>query len=893
MSTGSDDTPATAPAGSTATATAPGAIALSVTGIARAYGVVKALQAASLDIPRGEIHALVGENGSGKSTFVGIVAGTVRPDAGRVEIAGTPCMHHNPGESQAAGALTVYQDGSVVQTLSIAQNLLLGTPPDRRPAYRQINDWAAELLREHGLGRLDVRARAATLSPGDRQLFEIVRALLADPAVLLLDEATSALDAAGVTVALDIMRAAAAKGCAVLFVTHRLGEVFRVADRISVLRDGMWQGSYPAAEVDNHRLVELMAGRSVDVEFPPRATPEEIGEVVLSAQALRGNGFGPAEIELRAGEIVGIAGANDNGQLALLRGLAAVGAPSGELLAADGKRLETYGDSMRAGVVFLSGDRHTESLFRPLAIRENLVVGMLGEFSRLGVVSWQREKESVRNTVRKLGIRLGSPEDLITSLSGGNQQKVALGRVLAGDPDVLLIDEPTQGVDVRSRMDIYRILRESARAGLAVAIVSSDAGELAGLCDRVVVVSRGAIVAEIPGAEATEDRIVLAFAGVGHEDGERAALAAAASAPLAAAVAAVAPAPVARAVGAVRRFARNHIDAARLLLLVLLIVGLGAYAQSQSSLFLSKDNLYNVFLLAAPLAAVAAAQFVVLFVGGIDISVGAAMGVQVAIMSYVVQGGSLGGSLLISLGVAIGFGIVLGTVNSILIEFAKISPVIATIATLGILQGLGLMLRPTAAGSIALPLTDALTRQVWIFPAPLIAFAGLFVVADWVMRSSGIGLRVRAVGMNPQFAYRLGVNAPRLRTLSYIFCAIAAAVAGIVLAGQVGTGDSTVGNSYTLLAIAAPVLGGASLAGGYGSFVGCLLGAVVLALAQTLPTTLGLDDAASYLLTGGLTVIALLVYTTGAVTALRAALRALARNLSRGGALVARGRAAA
>ena len=239
-------------------------------------------------------------------------------------------------------------------------------------------------------------------------------------------------------------------------------------------------------------------------------------------------------------------------------------------------------------------------------------------------------------------------------------------------------------------------------------------------------------------------------------------------------------------------------------------------------------------------------------------------------------------ALLISLGVALGFGILLGAANASLIEIARISPVIATIATLAILQGIGLMLRPTAGGSISLSLTDALTRHVWIFPWALVILAVLFVVADWSMRSSGHGLRVRAVGLNPQFAYRLGVNAPRLRTLSYVGCAVGAAVAGIILAGQVGTGDSTVGNSYTLLAIAAPVLGGASLLGGYGSFVGCLLGAVVLALVQTLPTTLGLNDAASYLLTGGLTLLALLIYTSGATVAVRAAARSVKRTVARG-----------
>jgi ribose transport system ATP-binding protein len=841
--------------------------------LTKSYGVVQALQDASLEIPAGEIHALVGENGSGKSTFVGIVSGTVKPDAGDVVVEGHRCTRHVPYESQQLGALTVFQDGSLVPQLTVAQNLLLGTPQAMRPPFHSVDEWAAETLRGYGLGRLPMRAKASTLSPSDRQLFELVRAVRAGPAVLLLDEATSALDAEGVSIALDLVRQTAARGCAVLFVTHRLSEVFQVADRISVLRDGKWQGTFDAKDVDHLRLVELMAGRSLDLEFPPRATPEDIGEVVLAARQLEGPAFGPTDVEIRAGEIVGIAGANDNGQVELLRALAAVGEPSGKLVVTDGKTLETYGEAVGAGVLFLSADRRGESLFAPLAIRENLVIGMLGNLARLGVISWRRERALVKESIQRFGIRLGSPENPITSLSGGNQQKVALGRVLATQPGVLLVDEPTQGVDVRSRMDIYHLLRDNAKRGLAVVIVSSDAAELAGLCDRILVVSRGRLVAELPGGGATEEQIVHAFTGAeqiqrgtsqdasveGHsEDGGS---------------------RDSRAPGAVRSFVAAHGDLARLGLLVLFILALCAYAQSRNSTFLTKPSLYNVFLLAAPLAAVAAAEFIALFVGGIDVSVGATMGVTVVILSFVVQTTSLAPGILMSLVIALAFGLAVGAGNAGLIEIAKISPVIATIATLGILQGIGLTLRPTAGGLISTSLTDALTSSVWVFPWVLVALTGLFVAADWVMRSTAYGLRLRAVGLNPQFAYRLGVPAPRLRALSYVGCAMLAAVAGVVLAGQVGTGDSTVGNSYTLLAIAAPVLGGASLLGGYGSFIGCLLGAVLLALAQVLPTTLGLTDGASYLLTGGLTLIALLIYTSGATAALRVGVRAAARKV--------------
>jgi ribose transport system ATP-binding protein len=426
---------------------------------------------------------------------------------------------------------------------------------------------------------------------------------------------------------------------------------------------------------------------------------------------------------------------------------------------------------------------------------------------------------------------------------------------------------------VRSRIDIYHMLRGSAQRGLAVVLVSSDASELAGLCDRILVASRGVIVAELPGETATEERIVDAFVRV--ETGERTGEAAV--------VKTVTAEPVvpeaAKSPGPLRRFARTHPEALRLALLVLMLLILGAYTQSRNDTFLTSPSLYNVLLLALPLAAVAAAQFAVMFVGGIDVSVGGLMGVTVALLSFVVQSTSLIGGLIISIAVAIGVGIAVGLVNATLVERIKISPVIATIATLGILQGVGLLLRPTAAGTISLELTNGLTSKVSFIPWPLIVLAVLFVIADQALRSTGHGLRLRATGLNPQFAYRLGVNAPRLRQFSYIVCAIFAAIAGVLLAGQVGVGDSTVGNQYTLLAIAAPILGGASLLGGRGTFIGCMLGAILLAMAQTMPAMLGLGDGASFILTGALTLIALLIYTTGAARAVRTYARTAWRKL--------------
>jgi ribose transport system ATP-binding protein len=578
------------------------------------------------------------------------------------------------------------------------------------------------------------------------------------------------------------------------------------------------------------------------------------------------------EVSIRAREIVGLAGADDNGQLELLRGLAAVDPPDGRL-EVDGRPVVNYASAVESGVAFLSGDRRNESLFSSLAVRENLAVGVLGKLSTASVISWTRERRLVDGTVGTLGIRLASAEHPVSSLSGGNQQKVALGRVLATEPKVLLIDEPTQGVDVRSRMDIYRLLRNSANDGLAVMLLSSDASELSGLCDRILVVSRGKLVAELPGSSATEERIVNAFAGAGqdgHRDGDAAAAIDHADPDLAAG----------RPASLFGRLAGRYSNAARLMMLVALILVLGAYAQSQNDTFLTTQSVYNILFLAVPLAALAAAQFVVLFVGGIDISVGATMAVAVVLLSFVVDDQAFLPGLLMSLSLAIGVGLVVGVVNAALVEGVKISPVIATIATLGILQGVGLMLRPTAEGVISPDLIEGLTTKVWIFPWALLVLGALFLIGDWALRATGAGLRLRAVGLNSAFAYRLGVNAPRLRQLAYVTCAVMAAIAGVLLASQVGIGDPTVGNGYILLAIAAPVLGGASLLGGYGSFFGCLLGAVLLVLAQSLTTTLGISAADGFYLTGGLTLLALLLYTSGPAETLRTAVRTLRRKLA-------------
>ena len=487
---------------------------LSVRGLSKAFGAVQALRDVSVDCRAGEIHALVGENGSGKSTLLGIASGFLAPDEGSVEIGGRRLARHSPAAARRRGLGIAYQDYSHVLDLSVAENIFLAVPADARPHYGQMHGWAEETLRSFNLD-LPVTAPTGSLSLAERQLLEVAKALLTRPKVLLLDEPTTALgpDAVERLHALVLERARA--GVAIVYVSHRLPEVLAVANRVTVLRDGVGQGTFETASVSEEALVALMIGRPLTVAFPERRVLPGDAEVVLEVSGLRGERFGPIDLVVRRGEIVGIAGAEGNGQIPFLRALAGVERAAGEATCA-GARLDMRSPlgPLRAGVVLLSGDRRGEALFPVLSVRANATIQVLRRLARAGIVPRGRERRAIAELVQRLRVRMGSMEQPVQSLSGGNQQKVSLIRpFLRGDVKVILAEEPTQGVDVGARFDIYDALRSKADDDVATVVKSSDPLELAGICDRVVVMSRGRIVEEIPRHELGERRIVEAIVG--------------------------------------------------------------------------------------------------------------------------------------------------------------------------------------------------------------------------------------------------------------------------------------------------------------------------------------------------------------------------------------------
>jgi ribose transport system ATP-binding protein len=487
---------------------------LEMEGVSRQFGAVRALTDVSFECRAGEVHALVGENGSGKSTLLGVASGFVDPDRGTVRIGRRPLRSDSPAQARRLGLAMAYQDGSSVRAEPIKNNLYFAAPTDQRPPFRQRKKWARKMLAEFDLDlELFPDAPAGALSMAERQLFEVAKALVTNPKVLLLDEPTTALGPDEVDALHRTILACRERGVGVVYVSHRLPEVLEVADRITVLRDGRHQGTFDARATTEAQLLERIVGRPFEAAFPPASPPSSEAGEVLIVEGLQGQSFGPVAFTLQRGEIVGIAGAEGNGQPQLFDCLAGRTPPRAGRVVCDGQelRLVSTHEVVEAGIMLLPGDRKGEALMGVLGVRVNASIQSLARFSLAGVLRRRDERREVGRLVDELEIRTPSLDQPVEFLSGGNQQKVVVARTFLRKPSVILAYEPTQGVDVGSRFDIYKALRSRTEEGAAMLVKSSDPIELSGLCDRVLVMSRGTIVEEIPGDELDEVRIVEAI----------------------------------------------------------------------------------------------------------------------------------------------------------------------------------------------------------------------------------------------------------------------------------------------------------------------------------------------------------------------------------------------
>ena len=810
--------------------------AVTLAGVSKSYPGVRALTNVDLDCRPGEVHALVGENGSGKSTLIKIASGVLAADEGTVVIGGEDLGAGSVKRARRLGLITAYQDTSLVRELSVADNIAL--------SFNAIGESKpADLEQILARFRLPFQQSdtVAALGPGARQLLEVARAMAHRPHVLMLDEPTAALDMRLAEQLGDLVKQARDEGTAIVYVSHRLAEIKRLADRVTVLRDGVIQGTFGSRDWEVEQVVELMVGAPTELEFPTR-TPPATSNTRLDVHELKGHGFGPVSIQVRAGEIVGVAGAEGNGQRALLRGIIGMNRSAGSC-DVDGRSLGrvTPATALDAGMSFQSGDRAAESVFPPLSVMDNVTTQLGRQSGPAGLALTGRLLPAFKQARRDLGIVTASPYQPISGLSGGNQQKCVLARPALRQPKVLIVDEPTQGVDARARMDIYRVLASAADEGIAVVVNSSDSAELAGICDRVYVMSRGAVVEEFAGPT-SESEIVRSFVSatdVAEDQGPHLL-------------------PSEGLVGRLFNRVASHVPTAVLIILIALVA---SYTGAHSDVFWTKTNLANWLILTLPLGFVALGQQFTMLAGLFDISIGSTMSLAVVLVSMGLP--DLGASsVLKTLGLLVLEVVAVGGFNSLLIEVLKVTPIVATVATLGIVQGIAIVLRPQPAGLIAPKLGTDVAQGVGFIPIAFIALVVIACAMEFWLYKRRRGLALRAVGFNNESARRVGERVAVARATSLIVCALGAVVSGVFLASQTGLGSNAVGAGYALPTFAAVFLGGAVLTGGRGSFIGAVLGAVFLALLNNAMPLLNISDAYQQLIYGGILLVAIAAYAS-------------------------------
>ncbi len=491
-------------------------------GVSRYFGGITALKDVDFACDRGTIHAILGENGAGKSTLIKIMSGVLPPSEGRVLIDGTPVSFTSPAAARDAGIVCIFQELSLVPDLSVADNIFIDRPPrrfgliDRRAQKTR----AVELLARIRCEDIDPDTNVRDLSLSRRQMVEIAKALGKNPSVLILDEATSALSSADVQTVYDLLADLRAQNVATLFISHRMHEVDALCDKLSVFRNGQHIQTFGKGDLSEQEIVRLMIGRDLEAHFPPKPAPTQASPVLKVTDLRWQDRLKGVNVSVAPGQIVGLGGLDGQGHKELLLAL------FGVLRGVTG-RIELGGKAFRPGspadcksnatsMALVPEDRKTEGLMLQLPIADNVLAPNYAKVSRGPFIDAGLARAAVAEAIEKMQIKVGDPADKVETLSGGNQQKVVIAKWLLDDPDVILLNDPTRGIDVGTKQEIYRLMRELADAGKAILFYSTDYAELIGCCDRVSVMYDGRVVSELEGARLTEENIVSASLNIGE-----------------------------------------------------------------------------------------------------------------------------------------------------------------------------------------------------------------------------------------------------------------------------------------------------------------------------------------------------------------------------------------
>ena len=843
---------------------------LEVLDVAKRFGAVIALKSATLNLVRGEIHALMGANGAGKSTLVKILTGVHPADAGTITIDGATRMFRSPAEARRAGIVSVYQDPALVPDLTISQNMRLADVP-----LAEVQSYFGEL----GIDDLDPNALVRDLPYPVLRLIDLARALASNPALLILDEITAALPANLAERVFAVMRSWRERGNSVIFISHRMAEVGALCDRATVLRDGVTVGIIDTAPGSGERIVSLMLGLDSTKVSSSQSAQRQSLSVNDSPAALEvrdlchGHMLKNVSFSLRVGEILGVAALEGQGQQELFDCIAGVTRSDRGDIAAHGQKLKLNhpGDAIAAGLVLVPANR-LQALLPQRSIHENVALPLVRDPSHWGLINARTERQRVSNAVKRLQIDTRA-ESQLRRLSGGNQQKVVIARWIATGFQTLLCFDPTRGIDIGTKHQIYRLLREMADAGLSVLLFTSELPEIALVCDRTIVLFGGEIVGGMPASEADEETLLRAAHGLE-----------------------VAPARGAdqrasvrsSGTGAITESADNSSLSVRApnkssgltdkiwgavvrhpalfgmpgLFLAFLMATVTIHPRFDSF------DAQSVAMAALPLACAAAAQAVVVISGGIDLSIGSVMAVANVLAARMMNEASFGESLWLAL-VILALGAAIGAVNGLLVIASRVPDVIVTLTTGFIWGGVALLILEKPGGGAPPEFANLGTGTIiteWL-PNSLVLLV-ISVTLVWIpVRMSKTGLRIYATGSDRIAAFRSGVNVEAARLLAYVLGGLFSAIGGIGLTMTTGIGSPHAGVLYTLSGLAAVVIGGVSLTGGRGGVVGPVIAAFVLTLIPADLIFLNIDPNFGQVIQG--TLIVLVVMAGGLATLVR------------------------
>ena len=795
---------------------------LKLSGLSKSYGGVQALDDVSLEVRPGEVHGLVGENGAGKSTLIKIVSGAVTADVGDIYLDGHRLQVRHPRDARDAGIVVVHQEAELFPHLSLAENMLLGQGLPRN--CWGLIDWTKSYAQaEEALQRVGesfpVRPSAGNMSVARRMLAEIAAAVDQQARLLFLDEPSAALTKLETDRLFQQIREMVSQGVAIVYVSHRLEEIQRLCDRVTVLRDGKHVWTEEVASLSSTQIVTHMVGRELSHVFPEKLASRGPGVLRLENMTDAAGRFHDVSLSVHRGEILGIYGLVGAGRTELAEAIFGLRPLVAGRVYLNEKQIAKIQPTsmMQGGVVYLPEDRLVHGVFAQLSLTLNTMIAVLRTWYHRTFVNRQRSDHATRNLFDKLRVKYQSVTQPIHSLSGGNQQKVLFARWLLTEPDVLIVDEPTRGIDVEAKMELHRLLAELSAAGQAVLMISSDLPEAMGMSDRLLVMCEGRIAAEFVPVETREEEIVQA---------------------------ALPQAALPQGTTA-RESSHSHAKAVtvqwlrELSLLIALALLASVLALVEPGKFASINNFQDIAASAAIPFLMALGATLVIASGGIDISVGSILALSAAVCGLAVN---YQYSIVCAVSWAVVTGAMLGTVNGLLAIVGRIHPIIVTLATLGVYRGL---MRVITAEKRIEGFPDQfrlLTEGYWYGVRPLIWYSLVAVVAGTVfLQWTRTGRSLLAVGDSPRAADMIGLSRTRLQLVAFTACGALTGLAGVLWAASYGIVDTYTAQGWELKAVAAAVVGGCLITGGTGTAWGAAIGALLMELIRNGLVILGVS----------------------------------------------------